>query len=141
MRDLNYQLKQRCHRNRDGSYATQAKRMHHLMLKSKESGRTAVGDDLGDLSGATLQSASHLCSPTVCHRVCIDGRGQGQYVQEISESGFILVDALSSLKTPMLSGPARNAWCGGIGQGAWLIASVELSNLSVWDRWKKRVWR
>ena len=31
MRDLNYQLKQLCHRNRDGSYATQAKRMHHLM--------------------------------------------------------------------------------------------------------------
>ncbi len=32
MRDLNYQLKQLCHRNRDGSYITQAKRMHHLML-------------------------------------------------------------------------------------------------------------
>jgi len=32
VRDLNYQLKQLCHRNRDGSYATQAKRMHHLML-------------------------------------------------------------------------------------------------------------
>ena len=32
MRDLNYQLKQLCHRNRDGSCATQAKRMHHLML-------------------------------------------------------------------------------------------------------------
>ena len=31
MRDLNYQLKQLCHHNRDGSYATQAKRMHHLM--------------------------------------------------------------------------------------------------------------
>ena len=27
MRDLNYQLKQRCHRNRDGSFATQNKRM------------------------------------------------------------------------------------------------------------------
>ena len=32
MRDLNYQLKQLCHRNRDGSYATQAERMDHLML-------------------------------------------------------------------------------------------------------------
>jgi len=32
VRDLNYQLKQLCRRNRDGSYATQAKRMHHLML-------------------------------------------------------------------------------------------------------------
>ena len=32
MRDLNYQLKQICRRNRDGSYATQAKRMHQLML-------------------------------------------------------------------------------------------------------------
>ena len=32
MRDLNYQLKQLCRRNRDGSYATQAKRMDHLML-------------------------------------------------------------------------------------------------------------
>ena len=28
MRDLNYQLKQLCHRNRDGSYATKTKRMH-----------------------------------------------------------------------------------------------------------------
>ena len=36
MRDLNYQLKQLCHRNRDGSYATQAKRMHHLMLIAKQ---------------------------------------------------------------------------------------------------------
>ena len=40
MRDLNYQLKQLCHRNRDGSYATQAKRMHHLML---------IADQLYDL--------------------------------------------------------------------------------------------
>jgi len=32
VRDLNYQLKQLCHRNRDGSYATQAKRVDHLML-------------------------------------------------------------------------------------------------------------
>jgi hypothetical protein len=32
VRDLNYQLKQLCHRNRDGSYATRAKRLHHLML-------------------------------------------------------------------------------------------------------------
>lgn len=32
MRDLNFQLKQLCHRNRDGSYATQSKRLHHLML-------------------------------------------------------------------------------------------------------------
>ena len=40
MRDLNYQLKQLCRRNRDGSYATQAKRMHHLML---------IADQLYDL--------------------------------------------------------------------------------------------
>jgi hypothetical protein len=40
VRDLNYQLKQLCHRNRDGSYATQAKRMHHLML---------IADQLYDL--------------------------------------------------------------------------------------------
>jgi hypothetical protein len=32
VRDLNYQLKQISRRNRDGSYATQAKRMHQLML-------------------------------------------------------------------------------------------------------------
>ena len=32
MRDLNYQLKQLCHRNRDGSYATQAKRMHPMLI-------------------------------------------------------------------------------------------------------------
>ena len=32
MRDLNYQLKQLCRRNRDGSYVTQSKRLHHLML-------------------------------------------------------------------------------------------------------------
>jgi hypothetical protein len=32
VRDLNYQLKLLCQRNRDGSYATQAKRLDHLML-------------------------------------------------------------------------------------------------------------
>jgi integrase len=32
VRDLNYQLKHLCYRNRDGSYATQANRLHQLML-------------------------------------------------------------------------------------------------------------
>ncbi len=32
MRDLNYQLKQLCRQNRDGSYSTQSKRAHHLLL-------------------------------------------------------------------------------------------------------------
>ena len=32
MRDLNYQLKQLCHRNRDGSFATQADRERILNL-------------------------------------------------------------------------------------------------------------
>ena len=32
VKDLNYQLKQLCYRNRDGSYATQANRLHQLML-------------------------------------------------------------------------------------------------------------
>ena len=32
MKNLNYQLKQLCRQNRDGSYSTQAKRQHHLML-------------------------------------------------------------------------------------------------------------
>ena len=32
MKNLNYQLKQLCRQNRDGSYSTQSKRMHHLML-------------------------------------------------------------------------------------------------------------
>ena len=32
MRNLNYQLKQLCRQNRDGSYSTQSKRAHHLML-------------------------------------------------------------------------------------------------------------
>ena len=32
MRDLNYQLKQLCHRNRDGSFATQADRERLLNL-------------------------------------------------------------------------------------------------------------
>jgi hypothetical protein len=32
MRDLNYQLKQICRHNRDGSYSTQAKCFHHLMM-------------------------------------------------------------------------------------------------------------
>ena len=32
MRDLNYQLKPLCYRNRDGSYATQSNRLHQLML-------------------------------------------------------------------------------------------------------------
>ena len=49
MRDLNYQLKQLCHYNRDGSYATQAKRMHHLMQ---------IADQLYDLGlrGMKLRS-------------------------------------------------------------------------------------
>ncbi|MBK7899694.1 MAG: hypothetical protein IPJ99_10260 [Betaproteobacteria bacterium] len=32
MRNLNYQLKQLCHRNRDGSFATQAERERTLAL-------------------------------------------------------------------------------------------------------------
>ncbi len=32
MRNLNHQLKQLCRQNRDGSYSTQVKRAHHLML-------------------------------------------------------------------------------------------------------------
>ena len=36
MRDLNYQLKQLCRRNRDGSYVTQSKRLHHLMLMANQ---------------------------------------------------------------------------------------------------------
>ncbi len=32
MRNLNHQLKQLCRQNRDGSYSTQSKRAHHLML-------------------------------------------------------------------------------------------------------------
>ncbi len=32
MKNLNYQLKQLCRQNRDGSYSTQAKRQHHLIL-------------------------------------------------------------------------------------------------------------
>src|SRR5438105_14959366 len=40
MRDLNYDLKQLCHRNRDGSYATQADREHILDL---------VADQLGEM--------------------------------------------------------------------------------------------
>jgi integrase len=32
LRNLNYQLKQLCRQNRDGSYSTQSKRAHHLML-------------------------------------------------------------------------------------------------------------
>ena len=36
MRDLNYQLKQICRRNRDGSYSTQAKRLHHLMMMANK---------------------------------------------------------------------------------------------------------
>jgi integrase len=32
MKNLNYQLKQLCRQNRDGSYSTQSKRAHHLVL-------------------------------------------------------------------------------------------------------------
>ena len=49
MRDLNYQLKQLCHRNRDGSYATQAKRMDHLML---------IANQLYDLGYRGMKSRS-----------------------------------------------------------------------------------
>ena len=56
----------------------------------EESGRTLVSDDLGDLPGATVQSASDVCRLALCHRVCIDDSGHGQYLQEISVSGFTL---------------------------------------------------
>jgi hypothetical protein len=49
LRDLNYQLKQLCHRNRDGSYATQAKRMYHLMM---------IADHLYDLGFHGLKPRS-----------------------------------------------------------------------------------
>lgn len=49
MRDLNYQLKQLCHRNRDGSYSTQAKRMDHLML---------IADQLHELGFRGMQPRS-----------------------------------------------------------------------------------
>jgi hypothetical protein len=49
VRDLNYQLKQLCHRNRDGSYATQAKRMDHLML---------IANQLYDLGYRGMKSRS-----------------------------------------------------------------------------------
>ena len=49
MRVLSYQLKQLCHRNRDGSYATQAKRMHHLML---------IADQLYDLGFRGMKPCS-----------------------------------------------------------------------------------
>jgi hypothetical protein len=47
--DLNYQLKQLCHRNRDGSYATQAKRMHYMML---------IADQLYDLGFRGMKPSS-----------------------------------------------------------------------------------
>ena len=56
----------------------------------EESGRTLVGDDLGDLPCATVQSASDVCRLALCHRVCIDDRGHGQYLQEISVNGLTL---------------------------------------------------
>jgi hypothetical protein len=37
VRDLNYQLKQPCYRNRGSSYATLAKRIYHLMLIENQS--------------------------------------------------------------------------------------------------------
>src|SRR3982751_3612675 len=36
MRDLNYGMKQLCHRNRDGSFATQADREHILALMADQ---------------------------------------------------------------------------------------------------------
>src|ERR1017187_5980305 len=49
MRDLNYQLKQLCDRNRDGSYATRADRERILTL---------VADQLEELGFRQLQSDS-----------------------------------------------------------------------------------
>ena len=68
MRDLNYQLKQLCHYNRDGSYATQVKRMHHLMQ---------IADQLYDLGlrGMKLRSAKQKQ---------VDDPGQGLVASGIS---------------------------------------------------------
>jgi hypothetical protein len=72
----------------------------------EESGLTLVGDDLGDLPGAPVQSASDVCRLALCHRVCIDGRGHGQYLQEISVSGLILGGCRASV------GSADSEWAG-----------------------------
>ena len=42
MRDLNYELKQLCRRNRDGSYATQRDRQHILMLIGESAQRDGL---------------------------------------------------------------------------------------------------
>ena len=108
----------------DGSGATRSAPMGwgtgefvRLSLR-EESGLTVVGDDLGDLPGAPVQSASDVCGLALCHRVCIDGRGHGQYLQEISVSGFTLVNALSGLKVQIVSGSARKGRRCGIGLDA-----------------------
>ena len=79
----------------------------------EESGRTVVGDDLGDLPGVTVQSAPHLCRLALCHRVCIDDRGHGQYLQEISVSGLTLGGCPERVES------ADSEWAGKEGAVLW----------------------
>ena len=60
-----------------------------IRVSLREESRIAVArDDVGDLSSATLQSASDLCRLTLRDCVCVDGGGYGQYLQEIPVRGL-----------------------------------------------------
>ena len=79
----------------------------------QESRIAVARDDVGDLPCFTIQSASDVCRLALCHRVCIDGRGHGQYLQEISVSGFILGGGSESYER------ADSEWAGKEGTVLW----------------------
>ncbi len=73
MRDLNYQLKQICRRNRDGSYSTQVERMRHLML---------IADQLYDLGFQGMQPRSLKQKHLEANGETIEWRGGLPYADE-----------------------------------------------------------
>ena len=58
MRDLNYQLKQRCARNRDGSYSTQANRQGILDLIA----RLSIHDELVRVTVEVIDELLHTAT-------------------------------------------------------------------------------
>ena len=54
----------------------------------KKGGVAFGGDYVGGVSGPAVQSASNVHRVALRNRVCVDGGGHGQYLQEIPVRGF-----------------------------------------------------
>ena len=85
MRDLNYELRQLCRRNRDGSYATQRDRQHILML---------IANQLNEMGFRHLRA----------------GNLKPKHVQAVTErwKAEFRAEALNLTNTPHFANPGAN---------------------------------